>query len=197
MTGVAIRCPGGDRAPARFRCVTMPVKPASDRPRALDWRIRWRARRHHPRREIRRTAIARLAARPRDARAWRQPAGGCRFSGARAASSIAVPRARIQSSRRSRAPSGSAHAIDASESVCNGDANGTPSSSAAPERVQCVCRDPRRLADSTVVLIDDVRTTGATLQACARALREADVREMRALTAARCLTYDSPWMVSG
>lgn len=36
-----------------------------------------------------------------------------------------------------------------------------------------------------VVLIDDVSTTGATLEACAVVLREAGAREVRALTAAR------------
>ena len=41
------------------------------------------------------------------------------------------------------------------------------------------------LTDRIVVLADDVSTTGATLDACARALKEAGVREVRALTAAR------------
>jgi ComF family protein len=36
-----------------------------------------------------------------------------------------------------------------------------------------------------VVLIDDVKTTGATLDACARVLKAAGAREVRALTAAR------------
>jgi ComF family protein len=39
-----------------------------------------------------------------------------------------------------------------------------------------------------VVLIDDVSTTGATLDACARALKDAGAREVRALTAARVVT---------
>jgi ComF family protein len=45
----------------------------------------------------------------------------------------------------------------------------------------------RRLQGSIVLLVDDVSTTGATLDACARALKLAGVEEVRALTVARAI----------
>jgi ComF family protein len=49
-------------------------------------------------------------------------------------------------------------------------------------------RAGRAVAGRTVVLIDDVSTTGATLAACADVLKDAGAREVRALTAARVVT---------
>lgn len=46
----------------------------------------------------------------------------------------------------------------------------------------------RTVAGGIVVLIDDVSTTGATLDACARVLKDAGACEVRALTAARVVT---------
>ena len=51
-------------------------------------------------------------------------------------------------------------------------------------------RQARHIRDRAVLLIDDVRTTGATLEACAQALMEAGAREVYALTAARVETPD-------
>jgi ComF family protein len=48
-----------------------------------------------------------------------------------------------------------------------------------------VFQDRPNLAGKILVLVDDVTTTGATLDGCARVLKDAGAKEIRALTAAR------------
>ena len=50
------------------------------------------------------------------------------------------------------------------------------------------CGARGRAVKTPVVLVDDVSTTGATLDACARVLLEAGAKEVRALTAARAVS---------
>lgn len=51
---------------------------------------------------------------------------------------------------------------------------------------------PAQAKDAHVLLIDDVMTTGATAEACARALKAAGTRSVAVLTLARVVRADSP-----
>jgi predicted amidophosphoribosyltransferase len=46
-------------------------------------------------------------------------------------------------------------------------------------------RHPDRVWGRTLILIDDVTTTGATIRECARALRRAGAKDVRAITLAQ------------
>ena len=54
----------------------------------------------------------------------------------------------------------------------------------------------RYLTDRVVVLVDDVMTTGATLNACAEVLRHAGAREIRILTIARAPLQGKPTRIN-
>ena len=67
----------------------------------------------------------------------------------------------------------------------------------APQRLENLrgafaVRGAAGLRGRCVVVVDDVSTTGATLESCGRALMEAGVREVRALTAARAVLGRPP-----
>lgn len=55
---------------------------------------------------------------------------------------------------------------------------------------------PEIVADQRVLVIDDVMTTGSTLEACAQALRDAGSREIFGLTLGRFASHSQVWVTS-
>jgi ComF family protein len=88
----------------------------------------------------------------------------------------------LRRSRRTRAQAG-LHADDRRTNVAG--AFGLAWRYRRPRLRLFTGRAPRRLDGLAVVLVDDVCTTGATRDACARVLLDAGVRDVRALTVAR------------
>ena len=88
----------------------------------------------------------------------------------------------LRRSRRTRAQAG-LHATERHTNVAG--AFGLAWRYRWPRIAALAGRAPRRLDGLVVALVDDVSTTGATRDACARVLRGAGVREVRVLTVAR------------
>ena len=162
-----------------------------DRPRPRGRRLRRRAPRNRSRAQVRgRRSLARpLAALMRSAArmCWAAPTASCRCrsipSGAESAASIRRPISPgIRAAGRATRCGGFARRGTQADLPA---AHGTATSAA---RLPSRAAAGRDAVEGIVVLVDDVSTTGATLEACALVLKEAGAREVRALTAARVVT---------
>ena len=97
---------------------------------------------------------------------------------------LKLPVWRLLRRHRHGPPQSSVHASERRSSV---------TSHYGPSLMTCLPKPFRRdVAGATLVLIDDVMTTGATLEGCARVLRQAGAAEVRALTVARTVAARPP-----
>ena len=133
-----------------------------------------------------RPTIARhLAARMRDA-------GSCVLAGADAAVPVPLHRSRERTRGFNQASALAAHlGLPVIDALTRARKTASQADLPAPKRLGNVdgafalAVGPAQIDDRVIVLVDDVSTTGATLNACAAPLLAAGAREVRALTAAR------------
>ena len=186
----AIRCRRGERISVACRPVSAlpPARPSADHAAAGDRRLRRRPARDRPRAEVRRPPIARAAAGALMAQHGARASSTERTSSCRFRCTVAAARARLQSGGGARAASAGSRPL----TRCGACARRRHRPTCRPRSATRTCSDAfalaaarRRASARVVVLVDDVSTTGATLDACARVLLEAGAREVRALTAAR------------
>ena len=113
------------------------------------------------------------------------------------ATGLARPVRRLLTRVRATPPQVSLPAAQRHRNVREAFALNTPEAARASTRTGAIARAPavaeavagtRALDGLILVVVDDVATTGATLEACARVLLEGGAAEVRALTAARVVT---------